>query len=155
MPDNPTASPSWLDRLSLPARWDAQPDDLDGVPVLVADRGPVTSLIRLSRTEIRIFDGGIGRPADITLIPYFTVHGQYTSVYWDLMSESRVDGAEGCKCHERTRRAVIDARTVDNAGIGDTLPERDHNLKGKRRGLAMPWAGSTDTPPAAAGSHST
>jgi len=136
MPDNPNRIAFMVGPLVLAgALGTAQPDDLDGVPVLVADRGPVTSLIRpVGGQRFAFSTGGIGRPADITLIPYFTVHGQYTSVYWDLMSEAGWTERKAANATERTRRAVIDARTVDNAGIGDTLPERDHNLKGEKTG---------------------
>ena len=67
---------------------------------------------------------------DVRLIPYHTVHGQYTSVYWDVLPESGWAARKAANDAERQRRAELDARTVDLFRPG--RPGEGHRVQGEK-----------------------
>jgi hypothetical protein len=110
-----------------------QPDDLEGVPVLVADGQGSPPLTGPTGGDTLVFTTrNIGRPADPRLIPYAMVHGQYTSVYWELLGAEEWAARKISNAAERRRRGEIDARTIDDAGIGDTVRERSRGFRGEK-----------------------
>jgi len=69
-------------------------------------------------------------PRDVKLAPFFEVHYQRYSVYWE-----RVTSAEAAKmAAARSKRAELDARTVDFVEFHNAESERAHELKGVHLG---------------------
>ncbi len=134
MPDNPDRIAFLYGPLVLAgALGTTPPDEIARVPVLLAGKGTVLEGLKPAlQPALGFTTGGMGRPGDVTLIPYYQLHGQYTSVYWDLLSESgwaeRKAGYEA----ERLCRAALDARTVDILKVGEEQSEREHHLRGEK-----------------------
>ena len=60
------------------------------VPVLIADVNNVTAHIEPVAGKPLVFQSkGIGKPKDITLIPFYRTHYQRYSVYWQVFTEER------------------------------------------------------------------
>ena len=83
------------------------------VPVLVTDGKPVNEWVTRvpgERAQFQQFETvGVGRPNDVSLIPFYLAHHQRYTVYWDLLTEQDWDLAM-----ERTA-AFFDAH-VKNGG---------------------------------------
>jgi len=72
---------------------------------------------------------GIGRPKDVTLIPFYKLHRQRYSVYWQLISEVDWKARAPEIAAEEARRMVEEARVVDVVHPGEPQSETDHNLQ--------------------------
>jgi DUF1680 family protein len=81
---------------------------------------------------------GVGRPNDVTLVPYHELFGQHYAVYWRLTDEEgwqRIQAErrarEEAKAREAARLAAIVARQIDVVEIGAGGSERAHEMKGE------------------------
>jgi len=72
---------------------------------------------------------GVGRPEDVTLVPYHMLFGQRYSVYWRIVREGSPEHQE-MVAEQEARRARL-ARTVDAVEIGVRASERAHALEGE------------------------
>lgn len=115
-----------------------EPDMERDIPVLVTDGRPVEEwLEKVSDAPLRFRTKGVGRPKDITLIPFHAMHHQHYVVYWDLFTtETWKDMQEAYKS-ELKRLQELDKITVDYIALGEMQPERDHNLRGEGIGTGM------------------
>jgi uncharacterized protein len=75
---------------------------------------------------------GLAQPNDITLAPFYRVHHQRYSVYWDLFTEAGWEAyqTELAVAEEHAREAA--RRIIDFVKIGDGTSETRHALKGER-----------------------
>ncbi|MDQ3804505.1 MAG: glycoside hydrolase family 127 protein [Acidobacteriota bacterium] len=106
---------------------------LVSVPVMVTGNRPLAEWVRPVEGRPTTFrTAGAGRPRDVTLYPFYRMHGRRYSVYWDLFTPQQwvLREAEYKAELERARR--LEARTVDFAQPGEMQPERDHNMRGER-----------------------
>ena len=106
---------------------------LVSVPVMITEDRPVAEWIRPVAGRPSTFrTAGVGRPRDVTLYPFYRMHGRRYSVYWDLFTPRQwvLREAEYKAEVERARR--LEAMTVDFAQPGEMQPERDHNMRGER-----------------------
>ncbi|MDD4871686.1 MAG: glycoside hydrolase family 127 protein, partial [Kiritimatiellae bacterium] len=72
---------------------------------------------------------GIGRPKDVSLIPYYKIHYQRLTVYWKLFSEADWKKKEAEIMAEAEKRKAFEARIIDEIKPGEQQSETDHNLK--------------------------
>ena len=110
-------------------------------PVIVtAQRDPATWIepVRtVPGSKLTFRTKGVGRPHDVTLVPYHESFGQHYAVYWRITDEvgwqqiqaERKARAEA-KAREAARQAAIVARQIDAVVIGDGGNERAHEFKG-------------------------
>lgn len=115
-----------------------EPDMERDIPVLVTDGRPVEEwLEKVSDAPLRFRTKDVGRPKDMTLIPFHAMHHQHYVVYWDLFTtETWKDMQEAYKS-ELKRLQELDKITVDYIVLGEMQPERDHNLRGEGIGTGM------------------
>jgi hypothetical protein len=73
---------------------------------------------------------GIGRPADVTLSPFYEMHHQRYSVYWKLISEADWQAHAAQIAAADARRMAEEARVVDVVRPGEQQSETDHKLAG-------------------------
>ncbi|HEX9006688.1 MAG TPA: beta-L-arabinofuranosidase domain-containing protein, partial [Bacteroidota bacterium] len=134
MPDNPNRIAFLYGPLVLAGALGATPpDEVTGVPVLLASSENVRQrLLPGPHERLAYTTGGMGRPADVTLVPYYLIHGQYTSVYWDLLTDSEWAERKAGYAAERARRAALDARSVDILKVGEEQSEQAHRLRGEK-----------------------
>lgn len=94
---------------------------------------PVAGKSLTFRTE------GIGRPQDVTLIPFYKLHRERYSVYWQLVSESewKVQSAEIAAAE--ARRIAEEARVVDVVRVGESQSETDHKWQGENTQTGDNW----------------
>lgn len=92
---------------------------------LLAHVKPVAGQPLTFRTE------GIGRPQDVTLVPFYKVHRERYSVYWALMSEQEWKARADEIAIEESRRMAEEARVVDVIRPGEQQSETDHKMQGE------------------------
>ena len=74
---------------------------------------------------------GLGKPQDVTLIPFYRLHHQRYTVYWTVYTEEnwRQRAAEIAAAEQK--RKEYEARIVDELRPGEPQPEIDHQLAGE------------------------
>jgi hypothetical protein len=75
---------------------------------------------------------GIGRPAEITLSPFYKLHYQRYSVYWKLLNEAEWKERQDQIAAEEAKHKADEARIVDEVRPGEQQPEVDHKFRGER-----------------------
>lgn len=95
---------------------------------------------------------GVGRPQDVTLVPYHRLWGERYAVYWRVLPEAawqkRQAERKAREAAEAARREKLRQRLVDEVVVGDARSERLHGLKGERIASGMhldrTWRHATD-----------
>jgi hypothetical protein len=139
-------------RLPLDLRFEATRDDekvvavLRGPLVLAADLGSVEEEykavepalvgddllpgfkpVALENAQFRT--EGIGRPADMTFVPFYAQYERRSGVYFKRFTEAQWKVEEAAFLAEQERQRDLAARSVDVMYLGEMQPERDHNLE--------------------------
>lgn len=86
---------------------------------------------QVSGAPLRFRTVGIGRPQDVSLVPFYQVFDQRYSVYWKVYSPDEWEKHKGEAAAVAARRKEIALRTVDRVTIGDNQSESDHGFKGE------------------------
>lgn len=103
------------------------------VPVIICEAKDLLSHIEpVAGKPLTFQTKGIGRPSDVTMIPFYKMHYQRYSVYWKLFSEDDWKKKEAEIAAEAERRKAFAARIVDEIKPGEQQPETDHNMKSER-----------------------
>jgi hypothetical protein len=82
---------------------------------------------------------GIGRPQDVTLIPFNKLHRQRYSVYWQLISEGEWKLRSADIAAAEARRMAEEARVVDVVRPGESQSETDHRWQGENTQTGDTW----------------
>ena len=135
MPDNPGRIAFKYGPLVLAGLLGKEmPDPVFGTPVLMTnDRTPSQWIKQVSNSRPEFKMKGIGKPFDVTLVPFYTVYDQYYSVYWDYFTQDEWTLRQKEYEEEKKRIRDIEAGTIDVFRIGEMQPERDHQLKASER----------------------
>lgn len=103
------------------------------VPDFVSDEENVVNEIKpVLELPLTFRSAGLGRPADLTFVPFYKIHDRRYSVYWrtyttDEWALNKMEVAEF-----EARRNAIERKTVDVVDIDDRESERAHEFKGER-----------------------
>lgn len=112
---------------------DPRADEPFYVPVLLAADRPVADWLKpVSRTAQVFQTVNVGRPREVRLVPFHSLHDRRYTVYFDEYTEADWTLREAELRAEQERQAALEARTVDRLRIGEMQPERDHNLQGEQ-----------------------
>lgn len=119
------------------------------VPVLLTEGRPVRDWVQpVSRATLTFKTEGVGRPRDVTLVPFFSLHDRRYTVYLDLFTEAAWAQRQAELRVAQEREARLAARTLDVLRIGEMQPERDHRLRGERtsagEAFGRKWRHATD-----------
>jgi DUF1680 family protein len=72
----------------------------------------------------------IGRPQDVTLIPFYQIQRERFSVYWKLLTEAEWQAEAASFAADEARRIAEEARVVDVVHPGEEQSETDHKMQG-------------------------
>lgn len=135
MPDNPNRIAIKYGPLVLAGLLGKDmPDPVYGTPVLLTDNKNVNDWIKpVANSPLTFEMKAVGKPFDVTLIPFYKTYDQYYSVYWDYFTNADWQARQVEYEAEKKRAREIEERTIDNFRIGEMQPERDHNLKASER----------------------
>jgi len=103
------------------------------VPVLVADRGRLKEWVKpLAGDPLTFHTVGAGQPADVVLKPFYRIHHERYSIYWDLFDQEGWARERAAYEAARAERRAIEENTVENVRLGIMLVENDHHFEGER-----------------------
>ncbi|MBE0535255.1 MAG: glycoside hydrolase family 127 protein [Phycisphaerae bacterium] len=109
---------------TLPAPW---------IPVLMTDNANAADWLRPVTGKNNTFrTADVGRPQDVTFVPFYSLHHRYYSVYFDRFTEAQWQSRKGEYERQIRLKKELEAITVDYLQPGEMQPERDHNLDGER-----------------------
>ena len=137
--------------LPLDLRLEATPGDdttvavVRGPMVLAADLGPsgepwkgvdpalvgeaVLTGFQPTSPEKAVYAArGVGRPGDLTFVPFYSQYERRSAVYFRRFTEGQWKTEEAAFLAEQAKAKDISARSVDIMHLGEMQPERDHNL---------------------------
>ncbi|MDP6544304.1 MAG: glycoside hydrolase family 127 protein [Phycisphaerae bacterium] len=99
------------------------------VPDLVTEGKPAAEWTKpVSGKPLEFKTVGVGRPADVSLIPFYKAHHQRYTVYWDLMTDKAWKAKDARRKDVQARLKDLKDRTVDTVSPGKKS-EKDHNFK--------------------------
>lgn len=134
MPDNPDRIAFKYGPLVLAGLLGQErPDPVYGVPVLLTDNRNVKDWMEPAPEALRFKIKNVGKPFDVTLVPFYKVYDQYYSVYWDYFTKTQWQQLQEEYEAEKRKQQEIENRTIDYFRIGEMQPERDHHLKASER----------------------
>ncbi|HEX3248598.1 MAG TPA: beta-L-arabinofuranosidase domain-containing protein [Pyrinomonadaceae bacterium] len=103
------------------------------MPALVADGAEPSKWMKpVAGTPVTFRTASVGRPADLTLYPFYRMHHKRYAVYWDLLNEQQWNEREASYNKELERMRRLEAATIDFVQPNDPQLERDHNMQGER-----------------------
>lgn len=134
MPDNPNRIAFKYGPLVLAGQLGKQmPDPVFGTPVLLTDNKDVKDWVVPAGGPLQFEMKGVGKPFDVTLIPFYKTYNQYYSVYFDYFTNADWNARKDEYEAEKKRQKEIEEKTIDNFRIGEMQPERDHKMKASER----------------------
>ena len=136
MPDDPNRVARMYGPLVLAGELGPEDDPLardhDYVPVLITGGEPIGEWLRPVAGGTNAFrTADVGRPRDVTLTPFYRLHGKRYSVYWDIFTPEQWTAKQEAYRAEQERLARLEVITVDYCQPGEMQPERDHNMQGE------------------------
>jgi DUF1680 family protein len=112
---------------------DAKSDAVGRMPVLVTEQKPISEWLRPVAGKPATFrTASVGRPGDVTLVPFYLVPRDRYSVYWDLFTKEEWAKREAEYRAEEARLRHLEEITIDYAQPGEMQPERDHEMRGEK-----------------------
>jgi uncharacterized protein len=79
---------------------------------------------------------GIGRPQDVSLVPFYKVFEPRYTVYWKAYSPAEWEKRKAEVAVVEARRREIEQHTVDAVQIGEPQSENDHGYRGENTDTA-------------------
>ena len=101
-------------------------------PTIIAETSDPAEWVRAVAGEPLTFrTAGVGRPEDVTLVPYHRLWGERYAVYWRVWKEGEWKRAEAERQKREAELQALLRRRVDHVVIGDEASERAHSLEGE------------------------
>jgi DUF1680 family protein len=72
----------------------------------------------------------LGKPRDVTLIPFYQLHRERYSVYWKMLSSAEWMAQAAELAAAEARRIAAEVSVVDDVHPGEQQSETDHNFSG-------------------------
>jgi DUF1680 family protein len=110
-------------------------------PVIVTDqRDPALWIDPVKDMSLTFRTKDVGRPSDVTLVPYHCLWNQKYAIYWRLTDqagwekmkpklEAERKARQEAMAQEAARKASLKARTIDSVDIGNSESEKSHEIK--------------------------
>jgi hypothetical protein len=103
-----------------------------GVPMFASAADSLVQHIEpVSGKPLTFQTRGIGRPKDVTLIPFYQLHRQRYSVYWQLITEADWKKISPEFAAAEKQRLAQEARVIDVVRPGEQQSDTDHNMRGE------------------------
>ncbi len=120
------------------------------IPVIIAADKTIDEYIKPGETPgTFVMDGsilrmpGTDKTGDMTLIPFYKMHYQRYTIYWDAFGQEQWKQMKDRFEAEQAKIRAMQASTIDHIVLGQMQPERDHNFKGENTNMGLfrnhPW----------------
>ena len=105
--------------------------------IVTAERDPSSWVRPVQGKTLTFHTMGVGRPNDVTLVPYHRLWNQKYNIYWRLTDEAgfkQLDlerkARQEAKAKEAARIAALNKLKIDLVDIGTAESEQSHQMKG-------------------------
>ena len=113
------------------------------IPSFVCSRSQLLASIRpIIGKPLTFATSGVGKPNDVTLVPFYKMFRDRYTVYWNLFTEAQYEKHNAELAAEKAKREDIERRTVDHVEVGNRSNERVHEMQGDT--ASGGWNGSGD-----------
>lgn len=103
------------------------------VPVLIGETDSILKRIQpVSGKPLTFRMSATGKPSEIELIPFYRMHQERYSVYWNVMTREEFAARQEQRAAAEVKRREFEARIIDQVMPGFTQSETDHALAGER-----------------------
>ena len=114
----------------------APPMERPSAPMLVVADRPVTEWLKPVEGRPGMFrTGGVGKPSDVDLAPFYRLHRHAYAAYWDLFTPAEYQAKVAEIAAERERQQKLDAATVATVLFGDAESEKKFNQQGEEASI--------------------
>jgi hypothetical protein len=117
-------------------------EQISEAPVIVTDQRDPTSWIEPvdpDKSGLTFRTKGVGKPNDVTLVPYHRLWNHKYAIYWRLKDQAgwkkikpefdaELKAKQDAMAQEAARKADIKARTIDSVDIGLPGSEKSHKM---------------------------
>jgi DUF1680 family protein len=100
------------------------------VPVFVGDPKTFLKKVRPTAQPLVFQTKSLGRPDDVTLVPFYLANHERYTVYWKLISEADWKAQAAQMAVDDAQRIAQEARAVDVVHPGESQSETDHRMQG-------------------------
>jgi hypothetical protein len=106
------------------------------VPAFVGEVKDVLAKVKPAPGSPLVFETrGLGRPADVRLVPFYKAADNRYTVYWNVLSPEEWAKRKSERETAESRRREIERKTVDAVLVENEQSELDHGLKGESLSL--------------------
>jgi uncharacterized protein len=100
------------------------------VPVFVPPAGPLENWIKpIAGDPLTFHTVGAGRPQDVVLKPFYRIHRERYSIYWDVFDEAGWASEQAAYQAARAAQRALDESTIENVRLGIMLVEQEHDFQ--------------------------
>jgi len=100
------------------------------VPVFVPPAGPLENWIKpIAGDPLTFHTVSAGRPQDVVLKPFYRIHRERYSIYWDLFDEAGWASEQAAYQAARDAQRTLDESTIENVRLGIMLVEQEHDFQ--------------------------
>lgn len=135
MPDDPTRLAVMYGPLvmagGLGEVQDPHAKDPDFVPIFFTENTDPKAWVEPTGAINTFHTRGVGKPRDVEMKPFYAVHDERYSVYWDVFTKQEWEERQAEYEAEKKAYAQLESITHDVFQLGEMQPERDHNYEGE------------------------
>jgi uncharacterized protein len=100
------------------------------VPVFVTNTGALEDWIKpIAGDPLTFHTIGVGRPNDVVLKPFYRIHRERYSIYWDVFDDSGWEAEQQAYQASRLAQRAMDESTVEAVRLGIMLVEQEHHFE--------------------------
>ena len=104
------------------------------IPALIGEVKDVINRVKpVPGAPLTFKTDGLGRPQDVTLLPFYKVFEPRYTVYWKVYTTTEWNKRKADLVVTEARRKMIERLTVDAVNLNDKQSESDHNMQGQGR----------------------
>ncbi|MCX6343503.1 MAG: glycoside hydrolase family 127 protein [Armatimonadetes bacterium] len=96
-----------------------QADPDKPMTVLVTEGRPAKDWVKRVPGKLEFVTSGVGKPSDITLVPFYAIDSEPYAIYWDTFKASDWAKKQVEFVEKQRQQEALEARTVDNFSPGE------------------------------------
>ena len=108
------------------------------VPVFVTSSETLENWIKpVAGDPLTFHTVGVGRPYDVVLEPFYRIHRERYSIYWDIFNEAEWASEQQAYQAARNAQRAIDEATIEAVRLGIMLVEEQHQFVGSESSVGV------------------
>lgn len=121
---------------------------IPAVPQIVSQDDSVAWLHPVQGHPLQFKTTGVGRPSDMTFVPFFQIAHERYAVYINMLTSQQYEQFQAALAAKQKAQQELAVRTIDEIVFGEQQPEQDHGVQSSNsrtgRFQDRPWRDATD-----------